>query len=306
MTALFDRIVKVTAFLQPTGFVGDNPQFFERTGTAFEILYDKGQGQRIQFEVERNLSSTPNKCKIRISNLSERSRDDFEKLPVNIILAAGHNGIAKLLFTGDLHEFFSERDGTEIVTTLVVKDGLRAYAHARMNRSYKAPITVKRVLEDAAKSMSLRLPPEIEQTVELKQALAAGLSTHGPTRDVLTRLLAPYGYRWSVQNGRLLVIKDESFAPGEVLVINQSTGLINSPHLTTPEKPPSKTPSKSKKYHGPEITFQTLLYSDISPGRRVRLESEFFKTDLKVLDVKHRGDTHSKDEFDSDVSARPI
>jgi len=305
MAVLFDRIVQVTAFLQPSGFVGSNPQFFERTGTAFEIFYDKGKGNRIQFEVEKNLSSTPNKCKIKISNLSEHSRDDFERLPVGIQLAAGYDGVAKLLFTGDLHEFFSERDGTEIITTLIVKDGLRAYAHARMNRSYKAPITVKRVLEDAAKSMGLKLPPEIEQTTEFKQALAVGISASGPTRDVLTSLLAPYGYRWSVQNGKLLVIKNETFAPGDVILVNRQTGLIDSPKLTTPEKPPAKKPTKNKRYRGPEIKFQSQLYSEIAPGRRVYLDSEFFNVDLKALDVKHSGDTHGQD-FNTDVSARPL
>jgi hypothetical protein len=305
MALLFDRIVKVTAFLQPSGFTALNPQFFERTGTALELLYEKGAGQRIQFEVEKNLSSTPNKCKIRISNLSEHSRDDFERLPVGIQLAAGHDGVAKLMFAGDLHEFWSERDGTEIITTLVVKDGLRAYAHARIDRSYKAPITVKRVLDDAAKSMGLKLPPEVEQTPEFKQALAVGISAAGPTRDVLTSLLAPYGYRWSVQNGRLLVIKNESFAPGDVILVNQDTGLIDSPKLTSPEKPPAKKPTKNKRYRGPEIKFQTLLYSEIGPGRRVKLNSEFLNVDLKILDVKHTGDTHGQ-EFTTDASGRPL
>lgn len=309
MPVLFDRIVQVTAFLQPSGFVGSNPQFFERTGTAFEIFYEKGKGNRIQFEVEKNLSSTPNKCKIHITNLSEHSRDDFERLPVGIQLAAGHDGVAKLLFVGDLHEFFSQRDGTDIVTTLIVKDGLRAYSHARMNKSYKAPIPVKRVLEDAAKSMGLRLPPEVEQTVEFKQALAAGISATGPTRDVLTALLAPYGYRWSIQNGRLLVIKNESFAPGEALLMNRANGLIDSPKLTTPEKPAPKKvtrrPSKNKRYRGPEIKFQSQLYTEMAPGRLVHLDSEFFNVDLKVLDVKHQGDTHGQD-FQTDVSARPL
>jgi hypothetical protein len=312
MAAEFDRIVKVTAYLQPTDFVGNNPQFFERTQTAFEVLYNKGQGNRIQFEVEKNLGSQPNKCKIRLTNLSEFSRDEFERLPVQVVLTAGHAGIARLLFIGDLREFWSERDGASIVTTLVLKDGMRAYQHARMNKSYKAGVTVLRVVQDAAQSMGLAVPPELAQTTELRQVLPTGVSMSGVTRDLLTELLAPYGYHWSIQNSRLTIIKDDTFASGEILIVDQENGLIDSPKITTPEqRAPAKpgarhrSSTKPKKYHGPEVKFQSILNPDLNPGRRVGLQSEFLNIGAKILDVKHVGDTHGK-EFNTDVSAKPI
>lgn len=291
MPRAFPRIWKVTAIRQPTGFVAANPQFFDRTGNALEFT-----GSRVQFKVKRNLTKNPNQCEIQIYNLSEHTRSELERLPVQIMLHAGHNGVAKLISSGDLVRSWSERDNTEIVTTLVVRDGMRAFAYARMNRSYKPPIRVSSVLSDAAKSMGLKLPPEIERSAELRQALSSGISMHGPTQEILTRLLAPYNYNWSVQNGRLLIVKDEELAPGaELLIDHADGGLIGSPNKEAPDKPKAKT----------TIKFDVLLNGDISPGRRVRLRSEFFDVSLKTIEVEHAGDSHG-DEFTTHVTGRPI
>lgn len=289
MATQFPRIWKVTAVFQPQGFVANNPQFFERTGNGIEIV-----ATRVSFTVKRNLSKTPNQCEIRLYNLSEHTRRELERLPVQVMLHAGHNGVAKMLSRGDLVRSWSEREGTEIVTTLVVRDGMRAFAHARMNRSYKPPISAAKVLSDAAKSMGLTLPPEIERSAELRQALADGISTKGATRDVLTRLLAPYNYHWSVQNGRLLIVRDEDVAPGEELLISKETGLLGSPKKRAPDKPKAKQ----------EIDFELLVNGDIGPARRVRLRSEFFDVSLKIVEVEHVGDSHG-DEFTTKCTGRP-
>lgn len=300
MPVSFNRIVKVTAYRQSAGssFVGSNPQFFDRIGNALEISEDSSKPStfRIKFDVTKNLGKEPNKCEIRIFNLSEHDRSDLEKLPLSITLAAGHDGIAKLLFIGDLRRAYAERDGTDIAMVLQVADGSRAFKHARMDRSYKPPIRVSRVLEDCAKSMGLKLPPEVEQSAELKQALATGISTHGPTRDVLSRLLAPYGYHWSIQNGRLLILRDDTVAPGDILLVNSTSGpLINEPKKTTPDKPGGKT----------EISFDSLLYAEMMPGRLVKLQSEFLDVNVKTTDIKHVGDTYGA-EFTTSVTSRPL
>lgn len=291
MARKFKRIWKVTAIFQSgASFVADNPQFFERTGNAIEITQ-----HRVRFKVKRNLSKNPNQCEIQIHNLSEHTRGEFERLPVQIMLHAGHDGVAKLLSSGDLVRSWSERDGTEIVTTLIVRDGMRAFANARMNRSYKPPILVGRVLADAAKSMGLLLPPSIEQSAELRQALASGISLQGPTRDVLTQLLAPYNYRWSVQNGSLLILRDDDTAPGEMLLIDSDAGLVGSPKKRAPNKPKAKQ----------EIDFDLFVDGEIGPGRRVQLRSEFFDVPLKVIEVEHAGDSHGE-EFTTHATGRPI
>jgi len=303
VSRLFDRGCRVTAIRQPSGFVASNPQFFETVGSAIEI-----EGLRIRFKVEKNLGKEPNKCVIKISNLSAHTRAQLEKLPMRVMLHAGYDGVLKLLFTGNLRQTFSEReDRTDIVTTLYVGDGLRAYAHARMNRTYRPPITVKQVLTDAARSMGLQLPPEINQSVELRQALTSGISMHSPTREVLTRLLAPYNYHWSIQNGQLVILRDEEVRKNAPVLVNQSTGLINSPKSTGPPKPRSSTTAPTTKSQPrSEIKFQSLLYPDLLPGQQALVQSEFLDVRLKVLEVTHEGDTHPGGEWVTNAEGRTV
>lgn len=287
---LFGRTWKVTIARQPTGFIGSNPQYFEQLGNAIEIT-----ALRMQFEVKKNLGREPNTCTIKLHNLAPTTRSELEHGALKATLHAGYDNTPRLLFTGDVRRVWSVRDGQNIITNLQVRDGMRAFAHARMDRSYRPPIEVHRVLADMAKSMGLELPPEIEQSAELRQALANGITTRGPTRDVLTRLLAPYGYGWSVQNGRLLILRDGDLKPGEAFLINTDTGLLGSPERTTPDKPGEPV----------EIKFDVRLYPELTPGSRTKLESEFLSVTSKIYDLKSVGDSRSGD-WKTSVTGRPV
>jgi hypothetical protein len=292
MGFLFPRSVKLTVVSRPIGFIAENPNFFETVGNAIEII-----AMRIRFEVTKNLGKEPNKCVIRLDNLSQSTRAELEKKPLKATLMAGHAGSPRLLFTGDITHAFSKREGTEIVTTLRVGDGFRAFAHGRMNRSYKASVSVKKVLEDCARSLNLKLPPEVEQSPELRQALATGVSAHGATRDVLTRVLAPYGYNWSMQNGQLWILKDEQVKTGHIHLISSASGpLVGIPEKTVPENPKGKT----------EIKCQTILFPELQPGQMAKLESEFLKVQFKMTDVKHVGDSYDNGDFTSDITGKPV
>ena len=291
VSRLFNPVARVTVIRQPTGFVAKNPSFFESTGNAIEIT-----DLRIQFKVTKNLGKHPNKAIIGVSQLSSTTRAEIERKPLRVMLHAGYDGVARLLFVGDLKRAYSKRAGpTEIVTEMHVADGIRAFAHARMNRSYKPPTSIHRVLSDAAQSMGLQLPPDIDQAKELRQPMPSGLSANGATRDVLTRALAPLGYGWSIQNGQLTILRDEGVRAGEAFLVNQSTGLVESPEATEPERPKQRS----------EVKFKTLLYPELNPGSAVKLESEFLNLQLKITDVSHEGDTQGT-SWTTDVQGRPV
>lgn len=273
---LLNRVAKVTLIAQPTGFIASNPQFFEKVGNALEIT-----DHRIQADIQKGSGKEPNSCTLTITNLSESTRASLETGQMSVIVQAGHNGVYRHIFSGDRRFAFSTLKKTDWETKIQVGDGARAYAHARMNRSYKPPIQVRKVLQDAARSMNLELPPEVEQSLELRQALVSGISTLGPTRDILTRLLAPYGYNWSVQNGQLQILRDEQFSADEALVVSPDTGLIGSPAREPPDKDGKKK----------DVTFEHILYPEIMPGIRIRLDSLAIKGLFKVRELTHTFDT---------------
>lgn len=290
---LFHRVAKVSLTRKASGFVATNPGFFDSIGDTVEIT-----DLRMQFKVSKSLAKEPNKCEITITNLSDHSRGELEKKPIEVQLAAGYDGAPRLLFRGDLRYGPSKLEGTDWTTTIQVADGARAISHARMSKSYKPPIRVSQVLSDVAASMDMVLPPEVEQSSELKQALANGISTHGPTRDILTRLLAPYGYNWSVQNGELQILKDGDVRKGDAILINEAAGLISSPERTVPEKPGAKS----------ELTFQILLYPELAPGQLIKVESRDIDGQFRIQEVEHSGDSwgDGEDSWTSSVKARPL
>lgn len=293
MPRIFGRVARVTVARRPAISSSVNPQYFERNPNA--IVIDSASGARISGSIKKTLNKMPNPAAIKIYNLSESTRTEMEKNVLAVTVHAGFDNVYQLVTTGDCKRCWSYREGTDIITEIRVGDGILAYAGARMTRSYKPPIQAVRVLSDAAKSMGLKLPPEAEQSSELKAALAAGISVHGPTRDILTRQLAPYGLTWSVQNGQLQILADEQTRPGSAILINAEAGIIGTPERSYPDKPGGKS----------EVKFEVSLYPAIVPGSLIKLESEFLNIVLKATDVDHDFDTKEGD-FKTSVNGKPI
>ncbi len=282
---LFNRTASITIAQQPTGFIGAHQGFFDSIGNGTEIT-----DLRIQFEIKKNLGKEPNTCVVTVSNLSGDTRKAFERKPLYATLRAGHDGVARLLFAGNVTNTPSKHDKTEWETKFQISDGGRAFAHARMNRSYRPPISALQVISDAVASMGLRLPPDVERSTDMKSALATGLCCHGATRDVLTRILAQYGYGWSVQNGALQILSEDQASKTRAIVLNTLSGfevggVINTPELGLPHRPGEPS----------ELSLDCLLYPEILPGGLIELTSESVSGRFRVTDVTHAGDTHGPD-----------
>jgi hypothetical protein len=220
MAQLFNKICKVTAWRQPTKIGVLDTAYFEKLGNGVEIT-----DLRMTFNIDKHLGGEPNKCTISIFNLNPDSRSDICRKPLHVRVDAGFVDTGyRSLFFGDLTFGESRLNGTDVETKLQVGDGARAIGFARANRSFAKPVSAYEVLKYAANTMNLQLPPEIEQSPELRATLANGLSVKGPSRDVLTRLLAPYAYHWSVQNGRLVILRDEEIIANQAALVNASSG----------------------------------------------------------------------------------
>jgi hypothetical protein len=287
----FDRSVEVVIFSRrATPAPGE---YFEQAGDAIRLGPDT---LRVQFEVKKNLAKEPNTASIHITNLSARARQAVENGPTGVQLFAGYASEPRLLFAGDVSRAWTERENTtDLVTQLHVADGLRAYANARLDKSYKSGATIRRVLEDAAGSMGLALPPELKD-LALMQRPVGGLASYGPSRYILTTLLARYGYHWSIQNEQLQILRDDLARSTEKHIVDAATGLLASPKRKMEAK-------KDRK--AAEITFQTLLRPELAPGEMADVTGETERATVKIIDVKHTGDTRG-DDFTTECIGRPL
>lgn len=282
MPRLFKRIAKVKCWRE--SIPKDMVKFeVERLSpnTSLEI-----SEQRIQFEINKSLPKgkkpKPNTCDITISNLSLSTRSDLETKPLCVQLDAGYDGAARFLFAGDLRFGMTKLDGATWQTLLQLGDGGRRFSHSRVNKSYGARTSVRMVLTDAAASMGLALPPGLASDRDLDTVFEHGHVSSGAARDKLTSILAPYGYHWSIQNGKLRVLKDGETSNTSPLPIDEANGMIGTPEFGSP-------PRSGKR---PHMTVKMLLYPELTPGDLVQLTSKVKNGLFRIEQVKHQGDTH--------------
>ena len=234
MSRLFKRIVQVLVYRRnagiPGGFINNNPSFFALPN-ATEIT-----DLRIQFKIEKSVSSEPNKCELTITNCNESTRADLKAKPLTIQINAGYDGILRHLFTGDLRYGYADLKDAAWESHLQLADGDQAYRYAFSSKSYKKGTPVSAALADAARTMGITIDADTLTSADLQTQFASGVALYGPTRDALTKLLAPFGYSWSIQNGKMQILKDQDTRNDTARVINEDSGMIGSPEWTTPEK----------------------------------------------------------------------
>lgn len=248
---------------------------------------------QIKCSIERDLSRHPNRCKIEIINVSEKTRHAMETTPLFIDFSAGHAGINKLLMSGDVLFAMSKHDGVDWTTMLQVGDGARAHAEARVALTLKRGTTVKTALREVAKKLGQKLPSNIEASSDLNVQFACSTVIHGSASHELTRMLAPYGLDWSVQNGRLQILKYAE-SRNDVQLISEANGMINTPQYGQP--------SKTGKV--PPMTIQNLLYPELTPGGLVEVRSKSTNGLFKLIKVRHNLDTHG-DPWFTEVEVKP-
>ncbi len=281
MSTFFKRVVKITSFREN---VPTNPTEFDlnRTATSLEIA-----DLRVQFKVHRNHTKHPNTCSVTITNLSGNSRTDFETKPLMVVLQAGYeNDALRLLYTGDVRFAMTEQKHPNWETLLELGDGDCTHRWARVNKSYAPGTSIRTVLRDCARSMGLGLPKNLNSDKGLDRAFAAGRTSHGPSRDEMTKLLAPFGYTYSLQNGVLQVLRVDDVLPGTAIPIGEEFGMIGTPQFGSPPK--SGKP--------PHINVNMLLYPELLPGQLVDLKSKVKNGLFRVETVRHEGDTHGTGE----------
>lgn len=281
-------------------------RLFKRTGTLVVAKVDVDKyfttttetvidQLRLTFSIEKHLGKEPNTCTISVFNLAEQSRAELQHHPLQVRLEAGYDGERGRLFAGDLYHSSTTHEVAEVVTKLQVADGRRAYKHARVNRSFKPGTDARAILKDIAGSMGLKVPKDVDEAKELAAQFASGVVAHGPSRNELTRVLSKHGMDWSIQDGRLQVLRVDGVRADEAILVNQDTGLVGSPAYGTPKKHRGKPP----------LNFRMLLYPGIVPGARVQVQSEDVDGLFKVQRVKHEGDTETGDFF-TDVEALQV
>lgn len=237
----------------------------------------------IDFDIVRSAYASSNTANIRVYNLGQNTRSQIRKddwtYGINrpVILYAGYRENLVTVFNGNLQHAFSLREGNNFITTIEAFDGGFAFENAQSSFQYNGAVAgvqtdqvsiLGRLLQDLP-GVS---PGIISPTFSLLKDIGGNCS--GRTVDLI-REITGGGTSFFIDNGKAYCLRDYECLPGQILIIDVQSGLLN-----TPMREPSK------------ITIELLFEPSVYIGQLIYLQSstdDNFSGQYKILSIHHRG-----------------
>lgn len=230
----------------------------------------------IEFDITRNTLTSANVAQIRIYNLSLLNRNqmrfnisDYGQFrPVE--LKAGYQDNLVTIFSGNISQAWSVREGTNFITQIESYDGGFAFNNSKTNAQFPAGTSERDVMGDIAGT----LPGVSKGAIgDYPNKLTRSNSHSGNSTDILSDLS---GGGFFIDNGKVNILGTSEYidTPG-VLEINSRTGLLGTPILEQTI-----------------VRFDMIFEPALQVGTKIKLDSiteANFKGEYKVTSVKHRG-----------------
>jgi hypothetical protein len=282
MTTLFDRRCKLLVGQPPKADV-----YTLQTVNRLEI-----SGLRIGFKIIKDSQPQPNNVEISIYNLSASSRAALEEKGCRILLLAGYADQISQIASADVRIAQSQKLGVDWVTKIEAGDGERAIKFARVKESWAPGTPVSEIISKTVSALMLDPGNALAKAKQISAQYSSGYVQNAKASDELTTLLEPHGYEWSVQDGRIEVLKKNEALPETAPLLSPDTGLIGAPEMGTPAKAGEK----------PVLKVRSLLQPRIRPGQRFQLRSASRNGVFLAKKVTHAGDTFGNDWY-TDIEA---
>lgn len=284
MTTLFDRRCKV--------LVGPPPKV--KVYTLQTIRRLEISDHRMSFKIIKDKEPSPNNVEILIYNLAEPSRKAFEEKGARIILLAGYSEQTSQIASADITTCNSQKIGPDWVTKIEAADGDRSFKHARVKESYTPGTPISAVLTKTLQALGLDPGTSLARVGQIAGQFSSGYVQNTRASTELTKLLKSHDHEWSIQDGRVEVLKKGEALAELAPIISPDTGLIGSPELGTPTK-------KDKKG---VLKVRSLLQPRIRPGQKFQLKTRAHDATYVAKKVTHIGDTFGNDWY-TDIEADP-
>lgn len=231
-------------------------------------------GLHIAFEIEKDETPEPNPCHVEIFNLGTDNRAILSKYKhVPVLLKAGYKNSVGIIFQGDMLRCTHLKEGPNWKTILATGDGALAIQTKRTNKTFTKGTPIKTVVEDLAKQMGLPSNHALNQLEELSRTLSRSFVVSGNPMAEVARLLSCQGIKASVQNQTLQIRRAKEPLQKEAISLSTGSGLISSPEMGA---------------HG-EMVVRSVLMPELSPGRKVHVDSASFKGFATIKTVRFLG-----------------
>jgi hypothetical protein len=229
----------------------------------------------MEFDITRNILTSANVSSIRIYNLSKNNRNQIRK-NVNdygdlrqITFTAGYGTNLPVVFTGNISQAWSVREGVNVITQVESFDGGFAFTNGLTNEQFPSGTPQSTIIASLAGS----LPGVTLGAIgNYPGVTSRGNSYSGTTTDLLRELT---GGGFFIDNGKVNCLGDSECLQGEIELINSASGLLG-------------TPVREQTI----LNFDMLFEPRLVIGQKIQLQSiteSNFNGFYKVISIKHRG-----------------
>lgn len=194
----------------------------------------------IEFDITRKILGSANVGQIRIYNLSAANRNllryDFSNISDvrTVSLAAGYGQNLPVIFTGNITQAWSVREGVNFITTIEVFDGGTAFLNGNVPDgggtfpAGTAMLTIYKTLIGYLPGVSLGAiaPWFTQDALGNLITISRAKSYSGSVTDILTEIS---GKAFFIDNGRAYVLRNNDVLEGQVALVNADSGLLGTP-----------------------------------------------------------------------------
>nr|WP_230965520.1 hypothetical protein [Burkholderia cepacia] len=203
------------------------------------IGFDSGEALdlselRIVFRVQRGDLQTPNSARIRVYNVSANTaRRAQSKEFTRVVLQAGYEGNYGIIFDGQIKQVRRGRESqTDTFIDITAADGDSAYNFAVVNTTLAAGSTPADHVAAVCTAMS-QYGVQQGYLPELpSNPLPRGKVMFGMARDFMRWTARTTQTVWSIQDGKVVMVPETAYMPGEIPVITSATGMVGLPQQT--------------------------------------------------------------------------
>lgn len=256
------------------------------TGTNFLEPLEIGLPFTVEFDITRNTLTSANVCQIRLFNLSATNRNLLRKNVTSgygapfifLKLMAGYGSSLAIIFSGNVSQGWSYREGVNFISQLECYDGGIAYVTDQVPTNL-SNIPKGTPYRDLIVNLIQSLPNVTLGAVgDYPGSTPKQLTLSGGTIDILNSLT---GGGFFIDNGIGYALGNNEYnANIPMSVITSSTGLLDTPVLESNI-----------------VKFNMLFEPYLNIGSSVQLNSSTFNLELppnfngfyKITSVKHRG-----------------
>lgn len=273
-----------------------------------QLLIGQDDGQwldvselRIRFRVEQALVGKPGHAVITVNNMANDTAQRIQREGAPVILQAGHEGNAGLIFRGTAIQIRRGRESqTDTFLEITAIDGDVAYMYATVNVSMAAGWTHTDQLKEMQKGMQAK-GVDPGYTGELYQNKAVrGKALFGAVRDHMHDFSVSTGTEWAINMGKMDVVPVGGILPDEAFLLTPDTGLIGMPtqsvdgiHVRALLNPCFRAGAQVKLQNSSIVMAQiNPAYADVTYNAPIDLDGAY-----KIYSVSHTGDTRGNDYY---------